>query len=415
MSKFFVFRSNLLGYSETFIKAQVLSHRRWQPIVLGLRAVQGLSLDGLDIRFLLPQSPWLLRKVWSRGHKYAGAVPPGTIRRLRRENAKLLHAHFGRDGVVAAPIARALGVPLLVTLHGYDINIHREWWEAGRGGHRMRDFPERLLKLAREPSVHFIAVSEAIRARAVAFGIPEKKVTVRYIGVDTERFAPAGRLLAEREPRVLFIGRLVEKKGCAYLVEAMAEVSRSVPGARLIVIGDGPQRAELEDMAQRLDVHATFRGVQPAAEVKRELDLARVFCLPSVRATNGDAEGLPISILEAQASGVPVVTSAQGGRTEGIRNELTGFSFAERNTETLTVQLITLLSEDDLAARMGRAARDFAAEVFDIRRCTEALESTMNAIANLDTSEWIMPGRSARLWQSSKVRPIEESIRDSSR
>ena len=81
---------------------------------------------------------------------------------------------------------------MLVTLHGYDININRGWWEAGYGGPAMRNYPKRLLELASHPRVSFIAVSEAIRRRAISYGIPEEKITVRYIGVDTSKFRAGG-------------------------------------------------------------------------------------------------------------------------------------------------------------------------------------------------------------------------------
>jgi glycosyltransferase involved in cell wall biosynthesis len=136
----------------------------------------------------------------------------------------LLHAHFGVDAITAWPVAKALDLPMIVTLHGYDINICRKWWEAGYGGRVMRKYPSRLLDLAKEPRVRFIAVSEAVRRRAMSYGIPAEKLRVHYIGVDTKKFAPGDRSVVERERRVLFVGRLVEKKGYEYLIRASALV-----------------------------------------------------------------------------------------------------------------------------------------------------------------------------------------------
>ena len=162
---------------------------------------------------------------------------------LAQERADLLHAHFGLDGIEAAPIARALGIPLLITLHGFDINIHPQWWHEGKGGWLMRRYPERLLRLAQREDVHFVAVSDAIKQRAMALGIPERKLTVKYIGVDRSKFGPGSVRVSERARRVLFVGRLVEKKGCEYLIRAMQIVARAVPGAELTIVGDG--RCEL--------------------------------------------------------------------------------------------------------------------------------------------------------------------------
>jgi glycosyltransferase involved in cell wall biosynthesis len=262
-----------------------------------------------------------------------------------------------------------------VTLHGYDINIDPKWWEAGHGGLAMRSYPARLLELAQRPLVHFVAVSNAIRLRAVSFGIPENKITVHYTGVDTSKFSPGGRPLIERDRRVLFIGRLVEKKGCEYLIRAFAKVQDTVPNALLVIVGDGPLREPLRKLTQKMRVHIQFLGALSSADVAKELALARVFILPSVTAKNGDAEGFGMVILEAQASGVPVVTSALGGAEEGISEGITGFAFRERDEKTLSAQIIRLLTDDTLAATFSAAGPRFVAERFELSQCTERLEA----------------------------------------
>lgn len=371
----FIFRANVLNYSETFIKEQVLALRGWQPIFLSLRHVHGLSIDELNVRFLLPQEPALLRKVWNRVNKYTNLLPPSTIRRLREDRAELMHAHFGRDAIIAWPLAQALGIPLIVTLHGYDINIHREWWEA-KQDRASRNYPKQLLALAQEPNVHFIAVSQAIRRRAEQFGIPAEKITVRHIGVDTEKFAPGSVPVTARDKKVLFVGRLVEKKGCEFLLRAMARIRTSLPDASLVIVGDGPLRGELEALAEKLQIDVEFTGALSSREVGEQMDTARVFCLPSITAQNGDAEGFGMVILEAQAAGVPVVTSARGGAEEGIIDNVTGFAVTESDVEALAERLERILSDDELAARMSKEAPRFVHANFDLRDCTAALEDT---------------------------------------
>ena len=240
----------------------------------------------------------------------------------------------------------------------------------------MRLYPRLLLRLARQPRVRFIAVSEALRQRAVEFGIPGDKIAVNYIGIDTRKFVPGVVQISQRAPRVLFVGRLVEKKGCQYLIEAMAQVQKTVPSARLIVIGDGPLRSSLEQLAQDHGLLVEFRGALPNTEVKIELAAARVFCLPSVTAENGDAEGLPISILEAQASGVPVVTSARGGVGEAVKDGITGFTFPERDVDQLASGLIRILASDQLADEISSASVRSAAMSFDIGLLTTHLEAS---------------------------------------
>jgi glycosyltransferase involved in cell wall biosynthesis len=375
MNTVLVYRSDLLAWSETFIKAQILSLRSWRGLLVGMRELHELPLDGLTFCTLRPEKPSLANRVQWKVNRLLGLVSRSTIERLNRESPSLLHAHFGIEAVTAWPLARALGLPMVVTLHGYDINISREWWEAGHAGPAMRHYPLQLLKLATHPRIHFIAVSEAIRRRAIVFGFPENKITVEYIGVDTSKYAPMGAPLLERERRILFVGRLVEKKGCEYLIRAFAKVRKVVPRASLVIIGDGPRGDRLRELAQELEVSVQFRGALSSSEVRHELAFARVLCLPSVTAANGDAEGFGMVLLEAQASGVPVVTSALGGAQEGIREGVTGYAVPERDVELLTARLITVLTNDAVAARLASAGPRFVADNFDLVRCTQKLET----------------------------------------
>ncbi len=372
MKRVFVYKANLLPYSETFIKEQVLSYSSWQPILIGERAVDGISLEGMDVRLIGETASACMTGYWKVSRRF-GVVPQQMIRRLLDESACVFHAHFGTDAVKIWPVAKQLNVPFVVTLHGYDINIHPDHWK--QGALAFRNYPARLRALARNPLVHFVAVSESIRQRAMEFGIASEQVSVRYIGIDTERFVGAGQPVAGRRPRILFVGRLVEKKGVEYLIKAFARIQAVVPGAELVVVGDGPLLRSLQKLAADLRVPVTFSGSLPSAEVKNQIDLARVFCLPSIVAADGDAEGLGIVILEAQACGVPVVTSARGGATEGIIEGATGFAFPEKAIDTLVDRLAKLLTDDALADSMSRAGPPFISEKFDIRRCTSSLES----------------------------------------
>ena len=384
MKTVLVYATNLLPWSETFIREQILALRRWRGVLIGMRQAHQLSLDGIDVCMLRPDPPTSFDRIRWKLSTWLGTVPGPTVSRLKKERPSLLHAHFGVEAVKAWPIAKALDLPMVVTLHGYDININRDWWEAGQGGPAMRNYPTRLLELARNPRISFIAVSEAIRRRAISYGIPAERIVVRYIGVDTSNFAPSGRPITERDRRVLFVGRLVEKKGCEYLIKAFSKMQNAVPDASLIVVGDGPLSDSLRLLARRLNVRAQFRGSLSSADVRMELHLARVLCLPSITADNGDSEGLPIVLLEAQASGIPIVTSACSGSLEGVSQGVTGFVVPERDLDTLTERLMTLLTDDDIASSMASAGPSFVPQLFDIHRCTQMLEDVYDAFIARD-------------------------------
>jgi len=381
-----VYCSNLLPYSETFVKEQMLAYRKWRGVLIGRHALSELSLDGLNVRLLRPYPSRFLSRVWWKISRSHGSVPFPVLAQLQRESPSLLHAHFGVDAIHAWPIARALNLPMVVTLHGYDIYIHREWWEAGHWGEWFRLYPQRLLELAAQPRVQFIAVSKAVRRKAIDIGIPAEKISVHYIGIDVRRFSPGGLPIAQRQHRVLFVGRLVEKKGCEFLIRAFAEVQKVVPDASLIVVGDGELRRPLGRLAKELRVQVEFLGARTGLEIQRELALARVFCLPSVTAESGDAEGFGLVLLEAQASGVPVITSARGGGEEGVEDGITGLVFPERDVVMLASQISRLLADDACARTMALAGTNFVSERFDIRRCTQNLEAHYD-----DISHYVLP------------------------
>jgi glycosyltransferase involved in cell wall biosynthesis len=391
-----VHRADALPYSETFIQQQMQACTRWQPVLVGTRPVPGgLPLDGLQVAHLRrADSGRRLPQLW----RALGLSAPGVLAQLRAQQADLVHVHFATDAVALWPSLRRLGLPVLVTLHGYDIHTHRQWWEAGHGGRLGRRYPRALLRMGAHPQVQFVAVSQAVREAAVRYGLDPHKLHVHHIGVDLQRFAPSAPDVGARMPRVLFVGRLVEKKGVQHLLDAFAAVQAQLPSAQLAVVGDGPLRARLQAKAQQLGLSVEFLGRLEPAAVRAEFARARVFCLPSVTAADGDAEGLPIVIMEAQAMGVPVVTSARGGATEGILDGASGFAFAEGDVPALTQALLRLLAEPALAATMGQRARRWAEQHFDLAACTAGLEARYDACLHEAARLRLGPAAAQRVW-----------------
>ena len=167
---------------------------------------------------------------------------------------------------------------------------------------------------------------------------------------------------------------MVEKKAPLLMVRTFAEVRKRLPDAELVMIGEGPLLNDAKELAGALTVPVEFLGARNPEEVLAELHQARVFCLPSVTASNGDAEGFGIVLLEAQACGVPVVTSARGGATEGIIDGRTGYRFPEGDEGELANLLYRALADERANAAMGAEASEFVRRSFDIRVCTRKLE-----------------------------------------
>ncbi|HCS62602.1 MAG TPA: colanic acid biosynthesis glycosyl transferase [Cellvibrio sp.] len=374
--KVIVYQDGLLSYSETFIKQQTLALKSWRPILIGHKYLnRSLDFSMIESQLLLPEGSSIPRRLLYMVYRWLNKADPAGINTLKDINADLVHAHFGTSAIDIWPYAKALNLPMLVTLHGFDISIYKEWWESGKRGRRKRKYPQQLLQLALEPNVHFLAVSSAIKERAIQFGIPADKITVSYIGVNSEDFTPGSIPILERKNRILYVGRLVEKKGAKYLIEAFAKVKKTIPDAELVIVGKGGMEEQLLSQVKQLNLaDVTFTGALTSAQVKEQIDNCKIFCLPSITANSGDAEGLPISILEAQASGVFVVSSSSGGVGDNLIDRETCFTFAEKDSNALTSILTDILDTPENYLGIINNQQELIKSKFQIRNCALELE-----------------------------------------
>ncbi|MEK0312387.1 glycosyltransferase [Cohnella sp. 56] len=302
--------------------------------------------------------------------------------RFKQMNFRLLHAHFGPDGVMALPLARRLRIPLVVTFHGYDATIKEAY--ARKSYYTHRNYIRKRALLQREGAL-FIAVSDFIRGKLIEQGFNPDKIIRHYIGVDTALFKPDPEV--PRENIVLFVSRLVEVKGAAYLIRAMSEIQRELPDAELVLIGDGPQRAELEAMAASMLTKYRFLGTQPPAVVQAWMNRARVFSVPSVPLENGAEEAFGISFLEAASMQLPVASFRTGGIPEAVSDGETGLLSEPRDARALAADIRLLLTDEPLWQRMSMRGRERACESFDLIEQTRELERIYHAVLAGDTRQ----------------------------
>jgi len=355
-----IYRDRLLPYAQRFIGAQLSRVRRHRLVFVGTRVLDRSRLQP-GARVLTPSSAlgaWRMT---------AGlGAPAGVLRELRREHPLLVHAQFGTDGIRAAPLAAALAVPLLVTFRGFDIARRpassAPYWIYSRLRRRL---------YGRAHTV--IAVCRHLAEMLAADGCPPDKIEVVYNGIDPADFAadPAAR----RGEEVLFVGRLVEKKGADTLVRAMRHVQKQRPAAKLVLLGDGPEAPRIASLARAEGVTVEMPGAQAPASVRAWMSRARVFCLPSRTARDGDAEGLPNVILESQALGLPVVSTRHAGIPEAVVDGTTGFLVGEGDVAALADRILQLFADEALWQAVAAAARRSVEERFDARRHVERLES----------------------------------------
>ncbi len=367
-----IYRDRLLPISQTFVRQHYDSLTRYEPVFAGLRAVDsGMDLSGRR-RILLEDDGRSSAKI--AAFKLLGRAP-AFLRAIEAVRPEIIHAHFAIDAVDMLPVAKRLGVPLVVTLHGYDATYSDA--ALRRMGPVGWNFLIKRKRLQQEAAL-FLPVSDYLRDQAIAQGYPADKVRTHYLGIDLTAFT--GRAAEEPRKAIVFVGRLVEKKGLNYLIEAVAALPEPYRSTELRILGDGPLRAEYEALAEWTGVRATFLGAQPHSRVVEELARAKVFSMPSVPARTGDNEGFGLTLIEAQAMGVPAVSFAQGPIPEAVEDGVTGLLAPSRDVKALSQHLATLLGDDQIRRQMGDAAARRVRTLFDLKVRTSLLEESYDSL-----------------------------------
>lgn len=373
-----IFRSEVLPMSETFIREQAEALMRFEPLYAGLKYVSpGLPPSAQSILLASPDTRFAMLKTLLY---QMGGYGPAFRSRIEAAKPSLIHAHFALDGVAALPLAEHLGIPLIVSLHGYDVTTSDKSIRTSLTGFLYLLRRRRLWERAHT----FLCVSEFIRTKAIEAGFPANKLRVHYTGVNCGNFTWSDR---PRDGGVLFVGRLVEKKGCVFLLDAMAEVHRSLPSASLTIIGDGHLRSELQAQASRLKIPVRFMGALPTFQVRDYMSRASILCVPSVRADNGDSEGFGMVFTEAQAMGTPVVSFSHGGIPEAVEDGRTGLLVPERDTRALAAAILRLLRDAELWRGFSANGSVRVRENFSLEKQTRGLEDIYLSVCASRTGE----------------------------
>lgn len=262
---------------------------------------------------------------------------------------RVVHAHWIiPQGLVAVLLKKLLfwrELRVVLTAHGGDLH-------ANMGG-----LGRRVLQWTMREADALAVVSEDMRQLAISLGMPAARVVVASMGVDTMAFCPP----AADSPRagLLFVGRLAEKKGVTYLLEAFARLAPAHPDLRLRIVGDGPLRPALEAQAAALGIAARveFLGARPPRDIPGFFREAALFVMPSVVAESGDQEGLGLVAAEALATACPVVAHDIAAVRDLIRDGETGLMVPPKDVPALAAAIERLLRDPAQAARLAEAGR----------------------------------------------------------
>jgi colanic acid/amylovoran biosynthesis glycosyltransferase len=365
--KVVIFSDHLLYTSETFIRAQAMALSEYEPVFAGSRFIGGLELPRESTHVI--NGGGLSGLANEVVFKLSG-VAPGLTRRLRKARPVLLHAHHGPNGLRALRLAKSIGVPLVVTFHGSDVTVTKLQHHPNASLAHRRFLSKRITM--QQQGALFVAVSGFIRKKLLELGFPDERIRVQYTGVDTTMFQADGRL---REPVILFVGRLVKRKGAEYLIQAAAEVQKEFSQVEVVIIGEGPLRADLEARAKQSLQRYRFLGAQSHGEVCEWMNRAAVFCAPSITLPSGESEAFGMVYAEAMAMALPVVAFDSGGIAEVVADGETGFLAAEKDWRSLAGRLLELFRDERLRTELGAAGRSRVLRHFDLVKCTKGLET----------------------------------------
>jgi colanic acid/amylovoran biosynthesis glycosyltransferase len=229
----------------------------------------------------------------------------------------------------------------------------------------------------------FLPVSRFWRQRLLELGSPLERTAVHRMGIDCTRFSFSPRAPgADGVIRLVSVARLVEKKGIAYALRALAQTVQRHPALEYTIIGDGPLRRELEGLTRELHLnrHVRFAGWRTQDDVVDALQRMQIFLAPSLTAADGDVEGVPVALLEAMASGLPVLSTIHSGIPELVSDGISGFLVPERNVDALAVQLCRLIETPTLWPAMGRAGRAKVEQEFDIEKLNDRLAARLEKV-----------------------------------
>jgi glycosyltransferase involved in cell wall biosynthesis len=369
-----IFNSLLLPPSQTFIRDPVEKLEQHIAYYVGSRQVKGLELP-LE-RVLVINEGNSLGKLQEQVFKVTGYAPL-LYEKVKRLNPVLIHAQFGLSGVLMLPWARSLKIPLIVHYRGADATVIEKFSRHSSLNHWIYYQRKETLK---EEAALFLTVSKFIKNKLIAQGFPADKIRTHYHGVDINKFSPNPAI--NREPIVLFVGRLTEKKGCEYLIQAMSQVQHQHPDYKLVVIGDGVLRTSLETLASQTLCNYQFLGVQSPETVKNWMNRARIMAVPSITTAQGDSEGLPNVVLEAQAMELPVVSTYHAGIPEAVIDKKTGFLSQERDIKGLANAILRLFNDDELWRQFSYRGREHMKTNFNQSKQAKKLDSIYDKLRN---------------------------------
>lgn len=359
------YKSNFLNRSETFIDRLIRNHNRFEPVAMCIEKKH--FTDHLPV-FQQPQNgiPKLVNTICF----HLNLSLPFYRKVIEDQAPDIIHAHFGYDGWRMYRVAQKTDTPLVVSFYGSDVS--RLPTEFG--------WTRRYRKLAQHGQ-KFVAASELMKYQLVELGFPKEKIEVIRFGIDIEKFCFKNGYNAEN--RLMMVGRMVEKKGFKYALQTVYLLkNKEHRTVYLDLYGDGPLKETLKKQSRELGIadQVQFHGYVSNKKVRDELQQHSILLAPSVTASDDDKEGLPNTVLEAMASGVPVVGSDHAAIPEAVHHQETGFLVPEKEPRAMASSVIEILDRNLDVEKIRHNARTLIEEQYSVKRLVKDTEDLYSQI-----------------------------------
>lgn len=373
MSKVALFSPIKGAASETFIRAHI------EKLPFEIVDRYGSKWGICDAKDLLI---WPIGRIFGKVIRYFRSASEKSFfaymlaRHLRHYGVQAVLAEYGPIGAYLVEGCKRAGIPLFVHFHGYDASVRSVLAEHNEAYQEMFAYASGV-----------VAVSRIMSSKLLALGVPANKLYTNPCGVDPTLFF--GGRPEESPPIFVGVGRFVEKKAPFLTILAFSKVHGAIPESRLIMVGEGQLLGPCKQLAKALHLQKEidFLGAQPSSAVRTLMRNCRAFVQHSLQADDGDCEGTPVAVIEAQMTGVPVIATRHAGIPDVVVDGETGFIVEEGDTDGMADRMLQLAKSQALAGRLGRAGQKRAVEHFTLERHLNSLAEMIDeGIAEAQTT-----------------------------
>jgi len=365
------------------IYRQITALKQCVPVVIAQKREQTERYPFEDVQIVPKPATHFLRRFWFRQLRDMPWQISDTELRaflgvLNRIDAQLLHIYFGQIAVHLLPLICAWKNPSIVSFHGADVTV-----DMNKPAYRQAT--QQMLEAVKLVLVR----SESLRRAVADLGCDPEKIKIQRTGIPLEEFPFRERsfVAAATEWRFVQAGRLIEKKGLPVTLRAFAAFLGKYPKATLTIAGEGPMLGEFQTLAHELKIagNVSFKGFISQEELRDIYYQSHIFLHPSQTGRDGNQEGIPNSMLEAMASGLPVFATQHGGIPEVIENGVSGVLVPERDHEELARALLNAAQDPVFLSRIARRGAEVVRKNFDLRAQAQRLEDFyLRTISNGD-------------------------------